>query len=231
MAQRRKARGQVNLPTFSELEARKAAAAQARAKPPLEPSGKAAPALAPPSMNAGSRHSDQPAKATPTAAPAAALPAAAAAPDRTYEDAEKWLQSNHNAGLTSIPPIWVSVTDLFVLPLRSEILNAHYKTKTNFLLDCRYFPQFKVCHLRGTSTPRCMVLVGGGYWLAQKWATRSVDSRVCIELEDTSMLPCVVRLGCSVTVTLDQAGPVRFAHMHCHHLVSSAVRQGCWNCT
>ena len=150
VGQRRRARGQRSLPTHDEILAHRAAqAAAAVAVPP--------PALQQePPARKGALHSMNPVAAefhpatkaqTPPAVPPAAAPSA---PERTYEDAERWLRStqNPNAGLAAIPQVWVNVTDLYVFPIRVEsFFKEHYMNKPAFRLKYDYFPGFKVCRL------------------------------------------------------------------------------------
>lgn len=150
VAQRRGARAERKLPTYAELQAQRAADAAApppQPPVPVPPSKGAAPSM-PVSMNpvAPSFQPGGKAQATkPTAPPPRAV--APPAPDRTFEDAEKWLRSaqNPNAGLQAIPQVWVGVTDLYVLLLKTtSTFETHYKKRTSFLLSDQLFPQFKV---------------------------------------------------------------------------------------
>lgn len=149
VAQRRAARAERNLPTYDELRTQRAVAATPSQPPVQLPPGKGAAPSVPVSMDPVARSLQQSGEAQATSSPAPTRQVAApSAPDRTFEEAETWLRSaeNPNARLHAIPQLWVCVTDLYVLSLKTtSMYDKHYKKRTSFLLSDEVFPQFKVC--------------------------------------------------------------------------------------
>lgn len=115
-------------------------------------------------------------------------PAVPTPPDRTFEDAEKWLRSSLNpqAGLQAIPQVWIGVTDLYVLAPLADNLEEHYLSKARFLLDFKVFPEYKVCclisNVSGLVCYLAQVSVSSGLSLypSQEKTARFVSSLQCI---------------------------------------------------
>lgn len=201
VAKRREARAQPSLPTF---QAKRTAQAAPKATaqplqvqhPPSKGSASAMPsavnAFPPPFQPSGKAVATKTALAPPPAPVVSSAPPPAPAvptpPDRTFEDAEKWLRSSLNpqAGLQAIPQVWIGVTDLYVLAPLADNLEEHYLSKARFLLDFKVFPEYKVCclisNVSGLVCYLAQVSVSSGLSLypSQEKAARFVSSLQCI---------------------------------------------------